>query len=258
MDTPKSTPKGRENRKKAKRKRRQSGDPSSVSASGISTPRTEEPAKLKIHLGEKEEKGVANGSGAATKTTGSAAFGEEFIAFSFSDPPSDNDVDDDNEDRDQDASFRVDAKGKGRAREMNGGAGVEAHGSDDERERSRKRRRDRSEDRYGGRGDGGSSHLREWDKGKDRGGRRGRDDRVGLAKEYEMVFDFDTHKPQRFDPYTSKKAPWVAGIDWERCNNVAEMYVEPLHLNDGVFSFLCKKVTSGSRGLREVDITQSC
>jgi hypothetical protein len=45
-----------------------------------------------------------------------------------------------------------------------------------------------------------------------------------------MVFAYDdllSSKQQRFDPYPSKKAPWVSGLEWDRCKNVAEMCVCP-------------------------------
>jgi hypothetical protein len=42
-----------------------------------------------------------------------------------------------------------------------------------------------------------------------------------------MIFDPDdgySNKKQRTDA-ASRKAPWVTGLNWERCNNVAEMLV---------------------------------
>ncbi|KAG1734310.1 hypothetical protein EDB19DRAFT_1639124 [Suillus lakei] len=69
---------------------------------------------------------------------------------------------------------------------------------------------------------------REWDKGKrethgdgsrDGGGR-------GTKRTYEMVFDEDVrdYRKRRQDfPPASRKAPWIAQVDWDGCHNVAEM-----------------------------------
>ncbi|KAG1762629.1 hypothetical protein EDD22DRAFT_559778 [Suillus occidentalis] len=69
---------------------------------------------------------------------------------------------------------------------------------------------------------------REWDKGKrethgddsrDGGGR-------GTKRTYEMIFDDEDlrdHRQRRQDFPTSRKAPWVAKVDWDSCLNVAEM-----------------------------------
>ncbi|KAG2150705.1 uncharacterized protein EDB93DRAFT_1249720 [Suillus bovinus] len=70
---------------------------------------------------------------------------------------------------------------------------------------------------------------REWDKGKreshgvgshDGGGR-------GTKRTYEMVFDDEDlrdHRKRRQDfPPTSRKAPWIAKVDWDSCLNVPEM-----------------------------------
>ena len=93
-------------------------------------------------------------------------------------------------------------------------------GSGKERERSRERNR-RDRDRDIGK-----------DIERNRGGDRDRgEDRhpgqTGTKRRYEMIFDNDdgyANKRQGTDP-ASKKAPWVAGLGWERCKNVAEMYV---------------------------------
>ncbi|KAG2154089.1 hypothetical protein DEU56DRAFT_437181 [Suillus clintonianus] len=70
---------------------------------------------------------------------------------------------------------------------------------------------------------------REWDKGKpserDRDGPRDRSGR-GTKRTYEMVFgedlrDFSKHR-QDHRP-ASRKAPWIAKVDWDSCRNVAEM-----------------------------------
>lgn len=70
---------------------------------------------------------------------------------------------------------------------------------------------------------------REWDKGKrethgdgsrDGGGR-------GTKRTYEMVFDDEDlrdHRKRRQDfAPTSRKAPWIAKVDWDSCHNVPEM-----------------------------------
>ncbi|KAG2357091.1 hypothetical protein BDR07DRAFT_1298717 [Suillus spraguei] len=70
---------------------------------------------------------------------------------------------------------------------------------------------------------------REWDKGKREihgdGSRNGGG--LGTKRTYEMVFDDEDlrdHRKRRQDfPPTSRKAPWVAKVDWDSCRNVAEM-----------------------------------
>lgn len=71
---------------------------------------------------------------------------------------------------------------------------------------------------------------REWDKGKrethgDHGSRDGGG--RGIKRTYEMVFDDEDlrdHRKRRQDfPPTSRKAPWIAKVDWDGCLNVAEM-----------------------------------
>ncbi|EDR03218.1 uncharacterized protein LACBIDRAFT_142837, partial [Laccaria bicolor S238N-H82] len=79
--------------------------------------------------------------------------------------------------------------------------------------------------------DGESSHdkekdrqnEREWDRGKRD---QGRDDvRHRTKRKHDLLFDFDdgyANKKQRLDA-SSRKAPWVTGIDWDKHKNVAEM-----------------------------------
>jgi non-canonical poly(A) RNA polymerase PAPD5/7 len=70
---------------------------------------------------------------------------------------------------------------------------------------------------------------REWDKGKldthGDGSRHGGG--RGTKRTYEMVFDDEDlrdHRKRRQDfHHTSRKAPWIAEVDWDGCRNVAEM-----------------------------------
>jgi non-canonical poly(A) RNA polymerase PAPD5/7 len=59
-----------------------------------------------------------------------------------------------------------------------------------------------------------ATSSRERDRGKPNGG-------------YDMVFDFNdsgnTTRRRHHTDAASRKAPWTANIDWDRCNNVAEM-----------------------------------
>lgn len=69
---------------------------------------------------------------------------------------------------------------------------------------------------------------REWDKGKrETHGNGSRDgDGRGTKRTYEMIFDDEDlrdHRKRRQDFPTSRKAPWVAKVDWDSCRNVAEM-----------------------------------
>ncbi|EIN07011.1 Nucleotidyltransferase [Punctularia strigosozonata HHB-11173 SS5] len=74
------------------------------------------------------------------------------------------------------------------------------------------RERDRDRD-----GDGDGERRRDRDRDKDRDGDFGR------KRERERYGDDGyVNKKQRLDA-ASRKAPWVADIDWDSCNNVAEM-----------------------------------
>lgn len=63
--------------------------------------------------------------------------------------------------------------------------------------------------------------VREWDKGKGRAkesdSRKRKHDEVDLNDGY-------ANKKQRLDA-ASRRAPWAVDVDWDKCNNVAEMYV---------------------------------
>jgi non-canonical poly(A) RNA polymerase PAPD5/7 len=70
---------------------------------------------------------------------------------------------------------------------------------------------------------------REWDKGKrEMHGDGSRDGGSrGTKRTYEMIFDDEDlrdYRQRRQDFPTSRKAPWVAKVDWDSCLNVAEMY----------------------------------
>jgi len=158
--------------------------------------------------------------------SGSATFGgDDFIPFELYDSP---------DEEEGVARYSKDRKGKGKE--------IEDAGRSSDREENG---RDTKENNGKG-GDGGpvspwrerDSRMpeRQWDKGKrsrdwDDDRRRpgsGRDidrDRDGNRKrkydEYQGD-DRDRSMKQRFD-ITSKKCPWMIGVDLEKCRNVAEM-----------------------------------
>lgn len=76
--------------------------------------------------------------------------------------------------------------------------------------------------------------MREWDRGKDKGrgkGWEGRQDgehagRKRKAEELDLN-DGYANKKQRVAA-ASRKAPWAKDVDWEKCANVAEMYVHTM------------------------------
>ncbi|KAH7914043.1 hypothetical protein BJ138DRAFT_1133701 [Hygrophoropsis aurantiaca] len=99
---------------------------------------------------------------------------------------------------------------------------------------------------------------REWDKGKDT--RRmderdkDRDGRHGEKRKYDMIFDpadTDDWAYRRQPP--SRKAPWVRDVDWDSCNNVAEMlhrevkafvnYMSPTPVEDEIRSLIVEHVS---------------
>lgn len=69
--------------------------------------------------------------------------------------------------------------------------------------------------------------TREWDRGKTNDTDRNGKDKDNGKRTYTMAFDPNDgyeNKKQRTDA-KSRKSPWVKDIQWERCRNVAELYV---------------------------------
>lgn len=65
--------------------------------------------------------------------------------------------------------------------------------------------------------------VREWDRGKG----KARDYESGGRKRGHDEIDYNdgyANKKQRTDA-ASRLAPWAADVEWDKCNNVAEMYV---------------------------------
>jgi hypothetical protein len=67
--------------------------------------------------------------------------------------------------------------------------------------------------------------TREWDKGKaDVGDTYPRDRGKGKGRESQHSDKYEESRNKTI-PGTSRKAPWLADVDWERCRNVATLYV---------------------------------
>ena len=173
-------------------------------ASGSSTPRR-----------KSSEKNSSSSNGitpADSLINGSFEESADFLPFTFSDsdgePSHDKSKEENGEAQNVDMGSIKD-KGKGKARD----AYSPEPGLSEEKSTSR-----REKDRQ---------FEREWDWGKRD---RGRDDfRHRTKRKHDLLFDFDdgyANKKQRLDA-SSRKAPWVTGIDWYKCKNVAEMYVHP-------------------------------
>jgi DNA polymerase sigma len=164
-----------------------------------------------------------NIGGSSTEPHREATFsgGDDFIPFVFSDESLDEYNTGGRKDKHEgsrgpDSSSRVNGRDKGKA--------VVRDDKPPKTERAKPNGRDRT------------PPTREWDKGKvgesSRDGARRRDnpreqDRNRGKRKHEMIFDLDdgySNKKQRTDA-SSRKAPWVAGVDWDKCNNVAEMCV---------------------------------
>jgi hypothetical protein len=177
---------------------------SSKSSSSGSSPRKDRKRKTSTELP------LPNRAADKGGETGGQTFeeGEDFIPFTLSDPPSSSEIEDRNN--------RNSGKGSGADRKR---------GHDWERgidEARKERDRGWDEDRHRGRDR--SDSPRPQDKGK--GTADGTASRRQNGK-YDMVFDFNdgfANKKQRVDA-SSRKAPWVEKVDWEECNNVAELYV---------------------------------
>ena len=74
-----------------------------------------------------------------------------------------------------------------------------------------------------------SPPVREWDRGKVKG--KEREEHAGRKRKVEEV-DFNdgyANKKQRVAA-ASRRAPWARDVDWDKCTNVAEMYVHPFSL----------------------------
>ena len=74
-----------------------------------------------------------------------------------------------------------------------------------------------------------SPPVREWDRGKVMG--KEREEHAGRKRKVEEV-DFNdgyANKKQRVAA-ASRRAPWARDVDWDKCANVAEMYVGPFSI----------------------------
>ncbi|KAK1222953.1 hypothetical protein PQX77_014189 [Marasmius sp. AFHP31] len=118
------------------------------------------------------------------------------------------------------------------------------------RSRSRSRERDRDRDRKGKRRERSPEHDREWDRGKRR------------ERERERSRDRDRERDRRRDRYdyssssysSSKRTPWLEGLRFDGCNNVAEVlhteveaftkYISPSPVEDEIRSLLVDMITS--------------
>lgn len=95
--------------------------------------------------------------------------------------------------------------------------------------------------------------VREWDKGKTRArdhesaGRKRRHDEIDYNDGY-------ANKKQRTDA-ASRRAPWAVDVDWDRCNNVADMYGFTSSSVDESHRGL--QVTPRGRRVREVHISHT-
>lgn len=72
-----------------------------------------------------------------------------------------------------------------------------------------------------------SPPAREWDRGKVKG--KEREEHAGRKRKVEEINFNDgyANKKQRVAA-ASRRAPWAWDVDWDKCANVAEMYVHPL------------------------------
>ncbi|KAK1233190.1 hypothetical protein PQX77_003666 [Marasmius sp. AFHP31] len=116
------------------------------------------------------------------------------------------------------------------------------------RSRSRERDRDRDRDRKGKRRERSPEHDREWDRGK--------------RRERERERSRDRDRDRRRDRYdyssssysSSKRTPWLEGLRFDGCNNVAEVlhteveaftkYISPSPVEDEIRSLLVDMITS--------------
>jgi non-canonical poly(A) RNA polymerase PAPD5/7 len=204
---------GREHRRKRRRITEDKKQPREFEVGSSKSSGSRAPARNDRTRDPSPEPPLTNGGfansreAAATKQTFEE--GEDFIPFTFSEPPSPSEKEDRNYNKSKSATRVLDGS---RSR------GWEHAVEDARRDRDRgwdedkRRHRDRS---Y-------SPRPRDKGKGRENGTPSKHHDR-----KYDMVFDFDdgyANKKERLDP-SSRKAPWLDSVDWESCNNVAEMCV---------------------------------
>ena len=211
----------RSRRRDRKRKTRSESQEAPLEATSSGSGSTSQPANNNISSSHTDTNGKY-----AKQTT--FEDGLDFIPFLLPDADEELDHAPRNHDRGKEKArddLPLDDRSKEQRRErspLSRGERDRGRGSDKERERSRERNgRDRDRDRD-----------KDKDKERNRNGDRDRgEDRHleqnGTKRKYEMIFDPDdgySNKRQRTDA-ASRKAPWVAGLNLERCKNVAEMYV---------------------------------
>ena len=66
------------------------------------------------------------------------------------------------------------------------------------------------------------AYNREWDKGK---GRARDSESSGRKRKHDETEEGYGSRRRTVDAATLKRAPWAADVDWDQCNNVAEMCV---------------------------------
>ncbi|KAL0057784.1 hypothetical protein AAF712_015568 [Marasmius tenuissimus] len=185
-----------------------------------------------------------------TNRRGGFKGGEDFIALLGVESDEEEDVEDvgqkgkgkekENRDRDRDREDRDRRSRRKRSRSRS-------------RSRSRERDRDRERDRgrKGKRRERSPEHDREWDRGKRRERERSRD----------RYRDYDRDRERRRDRYdssssssSSKRTPWLEGLRFDGCNNVAEVlhteveaftkYISPSPVEDEIRSLLVDMISS--------------
>ncbi|KAG6915743.1 hypothetical protein DXG01_010040 [Tephrocybe rancida] len=246
------TPNGSESRRTRRKRQKRSSEVGTPQARGSAQPE-------------------ASGSGSQVPPSGDVAKekggpeggfeeGADFIAFGFADEPV---VGDEAGAKEKDG-FRRD-KGKGKARERTPDRERKER-RDEHRDRMRDRTDERNKERERSR-DGEKDRDRDRDRGRNRGDRdrdrdydRNRDRESTNLKRKKESFDPNdgyANKKQRLDA-SSRKSPWVDGLDWTRCHHVAELlhkevkaftkYISPSPVEDEVrgliVSLISRAVTS--------------
>ncbi|KIJ58324.1 hypothetical protein HYDPIDRAFT_102916 [Hydnomerulius pinastri MD-312] len=98
---------------------------------------------------------------------------------------------------------------------------------------------------------------REWDRGKPTSKQDRDEDNRRAKRKYDLVFDEDDDwahsRRRRYEPQTSRKAPWVSYVNWDSCHNVAEMlhreveafvkYMSPSPIEDEIRGLVVELVT---------------